>query len=370
MRARGARPAAVLRRGVAEGWRNVVAAPFLHGALTVVVTLLVTSAGVADLAVVHRIVADERAYLAAGGDLLRASVRDGSLAADACAAVTALDGVLASSAVSVRQVRVVGRPEHTQTVLLATPGLERMVGAPTLGPDEVLVSQVVADRWGWRAGTPVRLVPHSTGPTVWDVPERGLAVGGVADLSRFGDAASSAVVVPSAPSGAADECVVQTSAAARDDVAAALPALLGDGTAGAVEVQRPLDGGAFGPDAALEFARRPTRLAGLAAGAVAGVLLAVVAWTRRQRSALYATLGMPWSGGVVLRATEGVVPVVAGGAWGGLCAGATGAGLGLPVGVAVVTAALHALAAAGGAVAVVVLVALWRPPTLQALKDR
>lgn len=365
-----ARGAVVVRTGVAEGGRNVVAAPALFGALTVIVAALAGGAAVADLAVVDRIVTDERAYLDAGGDLLVATVRDGSVDAAACAAVGRLDGVSAASAVSVRQARLAGRPEHVQTVLLATPGLEQMVGLPALAAGQVLVSQVVADRWAWGPATAVQLVPGSTGPAEWDVPADPLAVGSVADLTRFGDAASSAIVVPAAATGTVDECLVQAVPAAFDEVAAAVPALLGDGADTAVDVRRLVDAGAFGPDAAADFADRPTRGAGLAAGAVVGVLLALVAWTRRQRSALYATLGLPWAGGVVLRVTEALLPVAAGAGWGGLCAAVAGTALGLPPGTAALTAALHATACAGVAVAVVVTTSLWRPPTLQALKDR
>ncbi|GHS85770.1 hypothetical protein AGMMS50218_04100 [Actinomycetota bacterium] len=350
--------------------RNVVAAPSLFGALTLVVALVTGGAATADLLVIDRVVTDERAYLDAGGDLVRASVRDGSIDAAACAAVAHLDGVTAASAVSVRQARLLGRPEHTQTVLLATSGIEQMVGLPALGGGQVLVSQIVADRWVWRAGTPVQLVPDGTAQGGWDVPTAMLEVGGVADLSRFGDAASTAIVVPAAATGAADECLVQSVPAALDDVAAALPALLGDSEDTPVDVQRQVYTGAFGPDAALDFASRPTRAAGLAAGTVVGVLLALVAWTRRQRSALYATLGMPWAGGVVLRVTESLIPVAVGAAWGGLCAALVGTALGLPPRTAVVTAGLQVLAAAGTAVVLVVLTSLWRPPTLQALKDR
>jgi hypothetical protein len=362
---------AAARRGAAEGCRNVRAAPALFGALTGIVALLTGGAAVADLAVVDRVVTDERAYLDAGGDLLRASVQDGGVDAAACAAIAGLDGVTAASAVSVRQVGLSGRPDQTQTVLLATAGLEQMVDRPPLGDGQVLVSRAVADRWTWRAGTLLELRADGSAPgATWEVPTGTLEVGAVADLSRFGDAASSAIVLPAAATGTADECVVQAVPAATEDVAAALPALLGDDEGSRVDVQRQVVTGEFGPDAAADFADRPTRAAGLVAGVVIGALLALVGWMRRQRSALYATLGMPWAGGVVLRVTEAVLPVLAGAAWGGLGAALAGVALGLEVETAVVTAGLHTLACCGAAVAVVVLACLWRPPTLQALKDR
>jgi hypothetical protein len=364
------------RTGFVEGLRNIVAAPFLFGALSMAVALLVGGAITADLAVINGIVANERAFLDAGGDLLRASVRDwGAIDAARCAAVEHVDGVSAASAMSARQVRLAGRPDHAQTVLQASAGLETIVGAPLLGEGQAIASQVVAERWEWRAGTLIALLPDAvlgaqTGGASWTPPEGVLTLAATPDTSRLGDQASTAIIVAGAAVGDADECIVQAEPQALDSIEAALPAMLGEGAIGTVDVQRQVFTGAFGPDPAGEFAARPTRMVGIAAGIIVGVLLAFITWTRRQRAALYATLGMTYTSGVILRASEAIYPALLGIAWGALWAALAGTGFGLAPHVSAVTAALHALAAAATAIAVIAIVSLWRPPTLQALKDR
>lgn len=344
-----------IRHSVVEALRNVLAAPFLFGAMTITVAVLSGGAATADLAVTHGILRAEKAYLDAGGDLLRVTPEDGAIDAASCAAARALPGVVATSAVSEKRVRLAGRPDHVQTLLLATPGLEQIVDAEPLGPGQVLASAALGDRWSWRAGTLVHLEP---------------AIGIGESWERLGDAASTSLVVAGPPTGTAETCLVRAQAHLVGVLAETLPGVIQSTGGEAPRVERLVYTGRFGPDPSADFGARPTRWAGAVAGAVVGFLLAFVLWTRRQRSALYATLGVPWSGGVQLRLTEGLLPALAGCAWGAVWACAAGVWLGLSSDVAFTGALLQAGACLAVAAAVVVLASLWRPPTLQALKDR
>lgn len=361
----------------AKALRNIVAAPFLFGALTLAIALLTGVAIAADLLTINHILTNERAFLAAGGDLLRASVREqGVIDAAECAHVAQLNGVIAASAITPRQARISGRPDHTQTVLEASDGIETIVGGPKLGAGEAFASQVVAKRWDWQPGTRLKFVAET--PVIglpddgepWQPPSEVLTITATPDTTRLGDQAASAIFLPRAAIGTATECVVQVEPAAIATVEAALPALLGEDDGRLINVQRQIFTGEFGPDPAAEFTARPTRQVRLTVGAVIGLLLAFVAWSRRQRSALYATLGLNYASGFALRAIEAVYPALAGIAWGTVWATLVGVIAGLGPRVAVQTAILHALTAASIALAVILLVSLWRPPTLQALKDR
>lgn len=147
--------------------------------------------------------------------------------------------------------------------------------------------------------------------------------------------------------------------------------MLGESSRGTVQFAGRLPAGGFAQDPAREFQVRPSRWAGTVAGAVAGLLGAVVAWTRRGRAALYASIGVPWSGGVLIRWTEGVVVVVSGILWGAvLSLGAAVLWSGADTRLGITMALQHLAAALATGVLVVVLRGLPRPPTLSALKDR
>ncbi|WP_162616389.1 hypothetical protein [Xylanimonas allomyrinae] len=79
---------------------------------------------------------------------------------------------------------------------------------------------------------------------------------------------------------------------------------------------------------------------------------------------------MPWPAGVTLRALEAAIPIVVGTAWGTLWAALAAHALPLPASTILRTATAHGLASAATALALITLTSLWRPPTLQALKDR
>lgn len=368
----------MIKDGLVEALRNIVAAPFLFGALAIAVAMLSGGAITADLMTISRIVSSENSFIEAGGDLLRASPREnGEIDSARCAALADLNGVIAATAVSAHQVRLSGRPEHIQTVFSASPGIETIVGASALSESQLIASQIIAERWNWRDGTKVAMnldtffdILSASSGDPWQPPVGTQVVIATPDLSRLGDQASTAIIVPAPAIGTAAECIVQAEPHLIDTVEDTIPALLGEDDGSAIDVQRQVYVGEFGPDPAREFAGRPTRMVGLAGGAAAGVLLGFIAWTRRQRAALYSTLGMSYSGGVALRAAEMAYPALLGITWGTLWAALIGTELGLVPRVSVTTASLQGLAAAATTLAITVTVSLWKAPTLQALKDR
>jgi hypothetical protein len=356
---------------IAEGLRNVVSAPFLFGALTVAVALVAGGAGAADLVVTSRVLDTEQAYLDAGGDILVAQVTDGdAFGAAACTSAAGVPGVVAAAAVDERHVRIAGRPEVVQTVLAVTPGFAGVVDAALPGPGEVLVADTLAERWQWSPGGHLQMLPGDSVGDGWTPPTEVQTVAATVPLTRLGDAASTSLVTVRPETGDAGSCVLRVRPEQADDVAAAIPATLGEGPSRKVQVSRQVYTGQFGPDPAAEFAERPTQWAGLAGGAVIGVILALITWTRRQRAALYATLGVPPGAGVVLRWTESATPLLLGAGWATVWAATLGLALGLTPVHALLGAAGQVGAAVAVALAAVIVVGLWRPPTLAALKDR
>ncbi len=360
-----------VRASVLEGLINVRAATLLAPAVLAIAALVIAAALLTDALTVSRILRAEDAYLAAGGDLLVAQGQDGAkLDSHACVALANLAGVRVAAAVTVQPAaaRLVGRPESRQTLVLATAGVLDLLDAPDLRATDVLVSRTIADRWQWSTGAYLQLDPSGAAP---GTPARVLTVAGVADLALLAEGASTGVLALRPPTGQADVCFVRIEAPYRDDLRAAIPAALGTTAGSAITVADRLPAGAAAQDPAAAFASRTTRWAPPAAGAVVGLLWVVVAWTRRGRAALYASVGVPYSGGVLVRLTEGATLVVLGGLWGtSIAATAAVALCRIPVTAAVPLAERGGLSAIAFALVFVALIAAWQPRTLAALKDR
>jgi hypothetical protein len=314
----------------------------------------------------------ERDYLAAGGDLLVAqSAGDHPLDAGRCAALASVQGVRAAAALTVAPgaAHLVGRPESQQTLVTATAGILDLLDVPALPADGVVASSVIADRWQWAPGTHLQLDPTDAG--LARAPAAVLTVAAVRDLALLSEGASTGVLMIRPPVGDADQCFVRIDPQYRDDLRDTIPAVLGETTTSAVNVSDRLPAGALAQDPASAYDSRTTRWAAGAAGLVVGLLWAVVAWTRRGRAALYASVGVPYSGGVLIRWTEGAGILVLGVLWGAALAATVAAcTVDVPVGVALDLVVRGGGLALGVALGVVVLVGLWRPPTLAALKDR
>jgi len=360
------------RASVSEGLANLRDGALLASVLVAITTAVVAAALLVDVLTAARVLAVERDYLAAGGDLLVAqSAGQQTLDAARCAALADVRGVRSAVAVTVipGAARLVGRPQSQQTLVTATAGIVDLLDLPTLPVDGVVASTVIADRWQWAPGTRLQLDPTDAG--VVRAPRDVLTVTAVRDLALVSDGASTGILMIRPPVGDADQCFVRIDPQYRDDLRATIPAVLGETTTSAVNVSDRLPPGALSQDPAAAYDGRTTRWAGGAAGIVVGLLWAVVAWTRRGRAALYASVGVPYSGGVLIRWTEGSGVVVLGALWGGaLAVTAAVAAVHAPVGVALDLVVRGAGLALVVALGLVVLVGLWRPPTLEALKDR
>ncbi|NTW40581.1 MAG: hypothetical protein HGA44_11965, partial [Cellulomonadaceae bacterium] len=179
------------------------------------------------------------------------------------------------------------------------------------------------------------------------------------------------VLLLRAATGTTSTCYVRIEPPYREDLRAAIPAVLGETSTSPIQVADRLTAGAFAQDPATAFAQRSTRWAASAAGLVAGLLWAVIAWTRRGRAALYASIGVPYAGGVLIRWTEGAVVTLLGVLWGTALAVTTAVSLAhTDAGLALDLGARGGITAGTTALVVVVLAGLWRPQTLAALKDR
>ena len=360
------------RASLAEGLANLRDGALLGTALVAIATLVIGGALLTDVLTAARVVRAESAYLDAGGDLLVAQGQNGAtLDAARCVSLAHLTGVRTAFAVTVKPgaAELVGRPESRQALVLATAGVLDLFDAPDLGPDDVLLSQIIADRWQWDTGAHLQLDALSA--VTLGAPTGVLTVAGTVDLARLAEGASTGVLLLQPPTGPVDTCFVRIEPQYRDVLRATIPAVLGETSGRAVTVADRLPAGASAVDPVAAFDARTTRWSGAAAGAVVGLLWAIVAWTRRGRAALYASIGVPYSGGVLLRWTEGVTIVLVGALWGTLLATTVAVTLlDAPPTLAVDIALRGGALAAAVALALVVAVGLWRPSTLTALKDR
>ncbi|NNH07795.1 hypothetical protein [Cellulomonas fimi] len=362
------RARASLREGLTNFWQALLLGPLL----VTLTTLVVAATLVTDAVTAARVVRAEQEYLGAGGDLLVAQ-RPNEVPIDVarCVALKRLAGVREAAAVSVRPsaARVVGRPESQQTLVLATAGALDLLNAPSVGAHEVLASQTIADRWQWAPGSHLQLAPLDDADLA--VPPGVLTVTATADLALLSEGASTGLLLVRAPTGTADACFVRIEPQYREDLRASMPAALGARDGAGVTVSDRLPAGAAAADPAAAFDTRTTRWAPPFGGTAVGLLWLVVAWTRRGRAAMYASIGVPYSGGVLLRWTEGAAVAVLGCLWGAAWAvTASVCLLEVPAALAVSLSARGGASALCVALTMVLLVGLWRPPTLAALKDR
>lgn len=360
-----------LRASLAEGLANLRDGALLSALLVAFATLTIGGAVLVDVVAVGRVVAAERSYLERGGDLLVAQTARGAVDAARCDALGRATGVRAAAAVTVRPAAVglVGRPDSQQTVVTATSGVLDLLDVPDLPADGVVVSSAVAERWQWSVGTHVQLDPVRSAEL--GAPSTVLTVAAVRDLGILSEGASTGILLIQPPAGGAERCFVRIEAQYRADVRATVPAALGETGDNGVNVSDRLPAGALSEDPSAAFHGRVTRGSGAAAGLLLGLVWAVVLWTRRSRAALYASIGLPYSGGVLVRWTEGAGVVVLGGLWGvTLAIGVAAVRVDVPLDVAVGVAVRGGCLATAVALTVTVLAGLWRPSTLAALKDR
>lgn len=371
---RRARPSVWVREGV-EGVRH---GGILMVAIVALVALTTAAGAWSDATTAVAIVDAEQAHLDAGGDVLVAQRADNEpIPAAACARLAEVDGVRASGAltVGVLATGVAGFPEVRQSVVSITEGVLGVLGARAgvpdaraAGPVSVVVAPAVAEQRGLTPGSHLQL----TGGQVegLEIPTEALRVDAVVDTTVLGEAYGSSVFLVQPPGGGASSCFVRVEPHLRGRLEGVVASQLGDSAASMVQVAERLPAGAAAADPRARWAERPTRWVGLAVGLVVAATWSVVAWMRRGRAALVATIGVRYPEGVLVRWTEGLVVVTTGCLWGvllgGLAVTATGSDPWLVLGLVLRTGALAWAVAALG----VVLVGLWRPDTVAALKDR
>lgn len=376
MSARGGRhpggPSWRARSSLAEGLSNLRDGALLATALVAFTAGLTGSALLADMTAAARILHAESSYLDSGGDLLVARhPQSEPLDAAACTNLGEIAGVRAAAAVDVTPAAaaLVGRPESQQTLVTATDGVLDLFDLDALDASDALVAPTIAERWQWSPGTRFQL----TAPDALRLgaPAGVLRVAAVVDLGRLEEAASTGVLLLRPATGATSTCYVRIEPQYRQDLRAAIPAALGETATSPIQVLDRRAAGAFAQDPAAAYAQRSTRWAGSAAGVIAGLLWALVAWTRRGRAALYASIGVPYTGGVLIRWTEGGTALLLGVLWGTALAVAGAVALAhTDIELALHLGGRGGLAAGTSAIVIVVLAGLWRPQTLTALKDR
>jgi hypothetical protein len=364
---------------VREGVENVRRGGILMGALVVIMTIFVAGATVLDARTAQAIIDAEARFLDDGGDLLVAFAGTGRIDAAACERAKELAGVRAAGAVDLGPLAtgVVGHPGVSQSIVAVTPGVLGLFGdrgprvppvPVTLASDEVIVAPAVAERWAWKAGTTLQLTGGEVAGLA--LPEEALRVAAVADLELIDDAASTSVLVIRPATGWAGACYVRVDPRYRADVAAGLPFFLGESRSSPVSVADRLPEGGGTTDPATAVDERATRWIGAAAGVMMGLLWGIVAWMRRSRTALYATIGVSRSSSFLIRWTEAAGVLLAGSLWGGAFGISAAVAMGCTPAHAVVWAGTTAVVALGTGMLLATAVTLWRPATLAALKDR
>ena len=357
------------RASVGEGAANLWRGSVLFAAVTVIFTATITAATMADITTVSRLVAAERDYLDRGGDLLVVTSGDG-VDAGRCAALSGVGGVKAAAAASVLvgPLPLTGRPASQQTVTVATAGIQEILHLPVLAAGDVVAGSLIADRWSLATGSHLQL--EEAGAVAAGLPSTVLTVAATSDLAVLGEAESTSILLLGAPVGTADRCLLRIDPPYRETVRALVPAMLSETIDNPVQISDRISLGGFAQDPAAAFDDRVTRYGGAAAGLLVGLLWAVIAWTRRGRSALYAALGVPYPGGVLIRWTESTAVVALAALWAVALAVTLSAAQGTGLDLALTLALRHGALAAAVALTTTALCGLWRPGTLAALKDR
>lgn len=357
---------------VTEGLRNIRDGATLGAGLVLITAAVVGATTMADITTVSAVVADEAAYLDAGGDILVVVPAEGHLSASVCDRLPQLTGVRAAAAVTQLPagVQLTGRPGSSQAIVVATSGVADLLGTPMPGADQAIAPKTIMERWLWDTRTLLQFDADDAAQQGVDLPAGPISIAATHDFRQLSEAASTSILLITTTNTPASECTVRIAPQYREDLRSALPAMLGETVTNPVQVADRIATGALSQDFSITFEQRGTRHAGLLAGAFSGFVFAIVLWTRRGRSALYASLGVPYTGGVVIRWTETLLPLWVGASWGTLLAVTASIARKTPVDIALEVGLRQGTCAALAASALVLLAALWRPQTLQALKDR
>lgn len=288
----GWRALSVLREGYSRfrygRWISIV---------LVALTALGAAAGAAaDASTVSGIVAQERAWIAAGGRVLVVTDEDG-IAPARCDAVGQVPAVAAAGATTsiAERAHLASSPDASLRVVGYSPGLVGLLGLDSSASTALLISPETAASLGLTTGSRVRLEssPGRTDDSVRAFSEEPLEVVVVARLERLGDAYAGSILVPVSSERAADTCLIEARAGAREGVRSAAAALVGDGGSGGapVVVQDRLLTSEFASDFRALYEHRDMAAIPWGLGLLLGVLGALIRWIRRADDALYELLG-------------------------------------------------------------------------------
>lgn len=289
--------------------------------LLVVVALawLCAAPGAADALAVTRLIEGEQRWIDAGAHVFVLTGADQSEPATvpvgACDRLSGYDGVLASFAAkrSTQSASLGHVPGGRTSLIEASPGAPAFLGATVSGDGTALITAALAERVGMVDSEPVIVDLEATrtqaGATTGVVTAR------VVDSTVIGVEYEGVVLVPSLLDGLAEACFVRTDATHLTAIRDALPTLLQHD--GKLAIANPrLFGGEFTVDYTTAYEDRPLRWVWVPAGALTGLLWALVQWFRRSHVAIYTTFGMRAHSRLVMQISEWAVLAAAGGLWG------------------------------------------------------
>lgn len=280
---------AELRYCLSEGLRNAVNARFGGGLILLMMALAVVSSGLADTASTQDFIDRERQWVRAGGTVLVVS-SDNGIDAGSCERLSRSAGITGSALLvaSGAQVRTGRAPGVPLALSEATFGLLGLVGVE--GPWGAAMSREVADDLGledlgWLTVKWSQTPSGSSAGRLSDAPVRVRVI----DAPLLPQNYATGLILLTGSAGISGECIVATTPAAKEEIRGALPGMLA--SAGTVSIADRLVAGKFGEDLSRGYAARITKWLPLAAGAAVGLAWLLMAWQRRSREGLYATLG-------------------------------------------------------------------------------
>lgn len=292
-----------------EGFRNWRSGRWLTAIATTFVIGVLSIPTVIDGVWIDRLLADERAWVSAGGrTLVVTNDEGGGIPRVDCESLTHIEGVRASASLTRMPERTgtVSAPDANIPLVAAGEGIWGLLGVAPV--DGVIVPVDIAQDLRLQAGSPLVLTPTSAGgPAGSGSPAReASSVGAVVDTSVLGEQFEYALLLPTSATGNASTCMISYAPGYETSIRQVIPTLLGDGTHDAVLADR-LVSGTYGRDFSAEYERRGLRLASWFGGGAISLLWLLIVWIRRGRDGLYATLGADFAARAVIRGSEGVV---------------------------------------------------------------
>lgn len=292
----------------AEGVRNALTSRATGLLLILLTALAVAGTGLADAVAVATLTRKETQWIASGGTVLVASSEAGVSAAS-CESMNQVPGIIGaasmtSTTIKVRANRAPGVPLSLTRATASMLRLTRSVAPTPIADPGTWVAAIgdeTAASLGLSTGDHIVLAADDGATQTADIPTDVLQVT-VVDTTILPEQLSAGVILLAPASGAGD-CIIATTPSSTDTIAAALPALLAAGGQPVTVANRLIEG-SFGHTLTTSFEARPTRWLPYAAGFAVGIAWTLIAWGRRSREGLYATLGFTRTHRYLINTTE------------------------------------------------------------------